>query len=49
MAGVVLRTQKVNETGTRLKINVSNLPKGAFAIKLIDGKTGESHSALFTK
>jgi hypothetical protein len=49
MAGVVLRKQKVNEAGNRLKLNVSNLPKGAFVIKLIDGKTGEYRSALFTK
>jgi parallel beta-helix repeat protein len=49
MSGVVLNKQKVNETGSRLKLNVSNLPKGAFVIKLIDGKTGENRSALFTK
>jgi parallel beta-helix repeat protein len=49
MAGVVLKKQKVNETGNRLRLNVSNLPKGAFVIKLIDGKTGEYSSALFTK
>jgi hypothetical protein len=49
MAGIVLRKQKVNEAGNRLKLNVSNLPKGAFVIKLIDGKTGEHRSTLFTK
>lgn len=49
MAGVVLQKQKVNEASTRLKLNVSNLPRGAFAIKMIDNKTGESRSALFTK
>lgn len=49
MSGAVLRKQKVNEAGSRLKIIVSDLPKGAYAIKLTDNKTGESHSALFTK
>lgn len=49
MGGVVLKKQRVNEAGSQVKINVSNLPKGAYAIKLIDGKTGEWRSALFTK
>lgn len=49
MAGAVLKKQKVNDTGSRLKLNVSDLPKGAFAIKLIDNKTGEYQSTLFTK
>lgn len=49
MAGAVLKKQKVNDAGNRLKLNVSDLPKGAFAIKLIDNKTGEYHSTLFTK
>ena len=49
MAGVVVKKQKVNEAGSRLKIIVSDLPKGAYAVKLTDNKTGENHSALFTK
>lgn len=49
MAGTVLRTEKFNDAGSQVKINVSMLPQGAYIIKLTDRKTGKYHSTLFTK
>ncbi|WP_205508916.1 T9SS type A sorting domain-containing protein [Longitalea arenae] len=49
MAGVVLKKQVLNEAGSQVKLDISSLPKGAFAIKMIDSKTGQSQSSLFTK
>jgi parallel beta-helix repeat protein len=48
-AGVVIRREKLNVTGSQAKINVSMLPQGAYIIKLTDSKTGRYHSTMFTK
>jgi parallel beta-helix repeat protein len=49
MAGMVLKTQKFNETSNQVKLNVSTLPQGAYVIKLTDAKTGKYHTTMFTK
>ena len=49
MAGIVIRKEKLNETGSQIKLNVSMLPRGVYVIKLIDHKTGSFLSTLFTK
>ena len=49
MAGVVIKKQRLNDAGSQVKLNVSMLPKGAFAVKLIDTKTGQSQNTIFTK
>jgi hypothetical protein len=49
MAGAVLKKQRLNDAGGQVKLNVSMLPKGTFAIKLIDTKTGRSQSTTFIK
>jgi parallel beta-helix repeat protein len=49
MAGVVIRKQRLNDAGGQVKLNVSMLPKGSYAVKLIDTKTGQSQSTIFIK
>jgi hypothetical protein len=49
MSGVVVSKQKLNDANSQVKLNISMLPKGAFAVKLIDSKTGQTQSSLFTK
>lgn len=49
MAGVVLKKQRLNDAGGQVKLNVSMLPSGTFAVKLIDTKTGQSQSTTFIK
>lgn len=49
MAGVVVRRQKLNDANNQVKLNVSMLPMGVFAVKLIDSKTGQQQSTIFTK
>jgi hypothetical protein len=49
MAGVVIRKQRLNDAGGQVKLNVSTLPKGSYAVKLLDTKTGQSQSAIFIK
>jgi hypothetical protein len=49
MAGVVIRKQRLNDAGGQVKLNVSMLPKGSYAVKLIDTKTGQSQSTVFIK
>jgi hypothetical protein len=49
MAGVVLKKQRLNDAGGQVKLNVSMLPGGTFAVKLIDTKTGQSQSTTFIK
>jgi hypothetical protein len=49
MAGVVIRREKFNETGSQVKLNVSMLPQGVYIIKIFDTRTGMDHSTLFTK
>jgi hypothetical protein len=49
MAGIVIRKEKLHETSSQLKLNVSMLPQGVYVIKLIDHKTGSCQSTLFTK
>jgi hypothetical protein len=49
MAGVVVRKQKLNDANSQVRLNISMLPKGAFAVKLIDSKTGQHQSTIFTK
>lgn len=49
MSGVVVKKQQLNDAGSQVKLNITMLPKGAFAVKLIDSKTGQTQSSLFTK
>jgi parallel beta-helix repeat protein len=49
MAGAVLQKQKLSDAGSQVKLNVSNLPKGSYAVKLTDTQTGESQSTTFIK
>lgn len=49
MAGAVLQKQRLNDAGGQVKLNVSTLPKGSYAIKLLDTKTGKSQSTTFIK
>jgi hypothetical protein len=49
MAGAVLVKQKLSDAGSQVKLNVSKLTKGSYAVKLVDTKTGESQSATFVK
>jgi hypothetical protein len=49
MAGAVLQKKRLNDAGGQVKLNVSMLPKGSFAVKLIDIKTGKSQSTKFIK
>ncbi|HEX6427332.1 MAG TPA: T9SS type A sorting domain-containing protein, partial [Niastella sp.] len=49
MAGAVLQKKRLNDAGGQVKLNVSMLPKGSFAVKLIDTKTGKSQSTTFIK
>jgi hypothetical protein len=44
-----VRKQKLNDANSQIRLNISMLPKGAFAVKLFDSKTGQSQSTLFTK
>ncbi|THU41884.1 T9SS type A sorting domain-containing protein [Niastella caeni] len=49
MAGMVIRKEKFNNSGSQVQLNVSMLPPGAYIIKLTDYKTGKNHSTRFTK
>jgi hypothetical protein len=49
MAGVVIKKQRLNDAGTQVRLDVSTLPKGSYAIKLLDIKTGQSQNTLFIK
>lgn len=49
MSGAVVRRQRLNDAGSQVKLNISNLPKGAYAVKLIDTKTGQQQSTILTK
>jgi hypothetical protein len=49
MAGIVIKRQKLNESSSQVKLNVSMLPQGAYVIKLTDAKTGKYHTTMFTK
>lgn len=49
MAGAVLQKQRLNDAGGQVKLNVTALPKGSYAVKLIDTKTGKSQSTTFIK
>jgi hypothetical protein len=49
MAGVVVLKQRLNDAGGQVKLNVSSLPIGSFAVKLIDTKTGQTQSTVFIK
>jgi hypothetical protein len=49
MAGVVVKKQRLNDASAQVRLNISNLPKGAYAIKLIDAKTGQAQSTMLTK
>lgn len=49
LAGAILQKKRLNDAGGQVKINVSSLPKGSYAVKLLDAKTGKSQSATFIK
>jgi hypothetical protein len=47
MAGAILQKKRLNDAGGQIKLNVSSLPKGSYAVKLLDTKTGKSQSTTF--
>jgi parallel beta-helix repeat protein len=49
MAGSVVQKQRLNDAGGQVQLNVSSLPKGSYAVKLIDTKTGQSQNTVFIK
>ena len=49
MSGMELKRSKITTTSNQVQVNVSNLPKGVYAIKLLDDKTNKAESILFTK
>lgn len=49
MAGAILQKQRLSDAGSQVKLNVSSLPKGSYAVKLVDTKTGKSQSTTFIK
>ncbi|WP_081169457.1 T9SS type A sorting domain-containing protein [Niastella populi] len=49
MAGVVVKRQRLNDASAQVKLNIGDLPKGAYALKLFDTKTGQTHSTMLTK
>jgi hypothetical protein len=49
MSGMELRRTRITNTSNQAQLNVSNLPKGVYAIKLMDDKTNKPQSILFTK
>jgi hypothetical protein len=49
MTGAILQKKRLNDAGGQIKLNVSSLPKGSYAVKLLDTKTGQSRSTTFIK
>lgn len=49
MSGMELRRTRITNATNQTQMNVSTLPKGVYAIKLMDDKTGKPQSILFTK
>ena len=48
-SGIEVTRQRINDSNSQIKINVSMLPRGVYVIKLIDNKTGRYYKAIFTK
>jgi hypothetical protein len=49
MSGMELRRTRITNASNQTQLNVSNLPKGVYAIKLMDDTTNKPQSILFTK
>jgi hypothetical protein len=49
MSGMELRRTRITNASNQTQLNVSTLPKGVYAIKLMDDKTSKPQSILFTK
>ncbi|OQP39384.1 hypothetical protein A4D02_18890 [Niastella koreensis] len=49
MSGMELRRTRITNATNQTQMNVSTLPKGVYAIKLMDDKTSKPQSILFTK
>ena len=50
MSGMELRRTKITNAGSnQVKLNVSNLPRGVYIVKLMDNKTGKNESTTFVK
>jgi hypothetical protein len=49
MSGMELRRTRITNATNQTQMNVSTLPKGVYAIKLMDDKAGKPQSILFTK
>jgi len=49
MSGMELRRTRITNASNQAQLNVSSLPKGVYAIKLMDDKTNKPQSILFTK
>ena len=49
MSGMELRRARITTASNQTQLNVSTLPKGVYAIKLLDDKSSKPQSILFTK
>lgn len=49
MGGVQLKRIKMNEAVSQTKLNVSELPRGAYAVKIVDHTNGQSFNSIFIK
>jgi hypothetical protein len=49
ISGMELRRVRITNASNQIQLNVSTLPKGVYAIKLMDDKTSKPQSILFTK
>ena len=49
MSGMELRRTRVTNNSNQMQLNVSSLPKGVYAIKVMDDKTNKPQSIMFTK
>jgi hypothetical protein len=49
MSGMELRRTRITNASNQTQLNISTLPKGVYAIKLMDDKTSKPQSILFTK
>jgi hypothetical protein len=49
MTGVIIKRTMINDSNSRIKLNVSMLPQGMYVIKLTDHKTGQLYTTTFTK
>jgi len=49
MSGMELRRTRITNASNQTQLNVSDLPKGVYAIKLMDDKSNKPQSILFTK